>query len=67
MYKVNVTIGDIAKPGEYAERGFFKDQERLFNTGAITALEKGEKVPESAVVLKAADATKEPAKEVKKA
>lgn len=63
MYKVNVTIGDIAKPGEYAERGFFKDEERLLNTGAIEALAKGEKVPDDAVVLAA---SKEPAKEVKK-
>jgi hypothetical protein len=71
MYKVTMTIGEVAKPGDYVEAGYLKDEQRLFNIGAIVGLEKGEKVPEDAVVLKAEkppkDPPKDPEKEVKKA
>jgi hypothetical protein len=63
MYKVTMTIGAVAKPGDYVEAGYLKDEGRLLNIGAIVGLEKGEKVPEDAVVLKA----EKPEKEVKKA
>jgi hypothetical protein len=60
MYKVNMTIGDIAKPGDYAEKGFFKDEARLLEIKAIEAVPAKEKIDDDAVVLKAD-------KEVKKA
>jgi hypothetical protein len=71
MYKVNVTIGDIAKPGEYAEKGFFKDEARLLEIKAIEAVPAKEKIDDDAVILKAEKPQKEivtdPKSEVKKA
>jgi hypothetical protein len=60
MFKVNVSIGSIAKPGDYAEKGFFKDEARLLEINAIEAVPAKEKIDDDAVVLKAD-------KEVKKA
>jgi hypothetical protein len=71
VYKVLKTIGDIAKPGDYAEKGFFKDEDRLLSLEAIEAVDAKEKLDHDAVILKAEKPQKEIAtdqkSEVKKA
>jgi hypothetical protein len=53
MYKVLKTIGDVAKPGNYAEKGFFKDEDRLVGLEAIEPVGSKEKLADDAIILKA--------------